>query len=192
MQDDGMISPYHPSQTKLNGSIQLLLSQYNDIIYDQGADVMYMDCNTLVNTLRIHKSIEGDFIKYARAKSKRYRELGKFALFDTYDTTINHIIKYTKNEKIPFKAINVQYLQNLELYFRYKGLSTNSISVYMRNIRAIFNDAIDEIGGGDNELDSDGPEESGGIAFEDLIDGTDEDDSDGDSDGGGIPFEDLF
>ena len=144
MGDGGIVKNSYPSHSKLNTSLQLLISQYNDIIYELGSEVMYMDCNSLVNLIRSHTKIGGDFIKYTRNKIKRYRKLDKFALAETYNVTIDHLLIFTGSDSIPFKAINVSFLESLELYFRYKGLSTNTISVYMRNIRAIFNDAIDE------------------------------------------------
>ena len=43
-----------------------------------------------------------------------------------------------------FENIDLQYIQNLDAFWEKQGLTPNSRAVYFRNIRAVFNDAIDD------------------------------------------------
>jgi integrase/recombinase XerD len=90
-----------------------------------------------------------------------------FKKYDTESTTsfINHLIEKLKNEnrlssassyrdtrnrltefksKIIFQDINLRFLEDFENHLRDKGNSINSIGIYMRTLRAIFNKAVSE------------------------------------------------
>lgn len=61
-----------------------------------------------------------------------------------YNTTCNWIKKYTNNKPIEFKDINVGWLKLFENYLSNEGVKTNAIWVYMKCLRAIFNNEIDK------------------------------------------------
>ena len=60
---------------------------------------------------------------------------------EIYTYTLRKLQKYT-NEKLFFEDINFAWLQSFEKHLQKKGNSVNTISINLRNIRSVFNDAI--------------------------------------------------
>jgi integrase len=60
-----------------------------------------------------------------------------------YEYTLQLIEKYSPGE-LRFSDITVKFLRDLELWMIDKGMKINTISIHMRNIRAVFNMAIDD------------------------------------------------
>jgi len=62
---------------------------------------------------------------------------------ETYELTLKKILKYY-DHSLSFQEINLAWVRNFESTLIKEGLSINTISIYLRNIRTIFNNAIDE------------------------------------------------
>ncbi|NLO01457.1 MAG: site-specific integrase [Bacteroidales bacterium] len=60
-----------------------------------------------------------------------------------YQVTLDMIEKYSPGE-LRFSDITVKFLRDLELYLNDNGSSINNTSLHMRNIRSVFNMAIDD------------------------------------------------
>ena len=61
---------------------------------------------------------------------------------ELYSHTLRKLQQYA-SESLFFEDINLLWLQNYEKYLQQKGNSVNTISIALRNIRAVFNNAID-------------------------------------------------
>jgi len=61
---------------------------------------------------------------------------------DIYNNTLRKLRQYTTESPF-FEDINLAWLQDFEKYLQHKGNSVNTISIDFRNIRAVFNNAID-------------------------------------------------
>lgn len=59
-----------------------------------------------------------------------------------YKDTMNSFFKFAKNDKLMFRELNVEMLDKYETYLRSKGSKDGGIGVRMRELRALFNDAI--------------------------------------------------
>ena len=68
---------------------------------------------------------------------------GNLRTKEIYLYTINKIKKYDDIESLTFEDINLQWLKVLQQKMSDEGLSINAQSIHFRNIRAVFNDAID-------------------------------------------------
>ena len=55
-----------------------------------------------------------------------------------------NVFKKEIDLEIPFEDIDYSFLKNLEIQFLSRGVKTNSIGVYMRNLRVIYNLAINK------------------------------------------------
>jgi len=66
----------------------------------------------------------------------------RFGTAQVYKDTRNRINEF--NEKTKFEDINTKYLQKFESYLINKGNSVNSISIYLRTLRATYNKASAE------------------------------------------------
>lgn len=61
-----------------------------------------------------------------------------------YTGCYNSLLKFTGNLDIPFTDIDVSWLKRYELYLRERGNSDNTIGIRMRELRAVYNKAIED------------------------------------------------
>lgn len=86
-----------------------------------------------------------DCFKLAIAENK---SLGRLGNADNYQNSLNSLKKFIesqsnkKDQKLLFSEITTEWLQRYEEFMKGKGKSTTTISMYVRALRAIFNNAI--------------------------------------------------
>lgn len=61
---------------------------------------------------------------------------------ECYRNSLNRIREFTRDRKITFQDIDLNFLERFESHFRNKGNNANSISIYLRTLRAVYNRAI--------------------------------------------------
>lgn len=61
---------------------------------------------------------------------------------DIYTTTINKITEFDRT--CTFDTMNIDWLRRFERWMKDSGMKTNAYAIHLRNIRAVFNYAIDE------------------------------------------------
>lgn len=61
-----------------------------------------------------------------------------------YTGCYNSLLKFTGNLDIPFTDIDVSWLKRYELYLRERGNSDNTVGIRMREMRAVYNKAIED------------------------------------------------
>ena len=77
--------------------------------------------------------------------SKRKEAAKRASTYLSYDSAINRMKTYDPLICMrTFEDIDEAYLRKMDEAWEKDGLTTNSRAVYMRNIRAVFNDAIDD------------------------------------------------
>lgn len=80
-----------------------------------------------------------NFTKKLIAEFKKSNRLGNATV---YEMALSFLKKHNDDKDVSFQQINYQFLKKLETAHIVAGNSTNSLSVYLRTIRAIFNRAI--------------------------------------------------
>ena len=88
------------------------------------------------------ETTQGNFLEYYLA---RMEKIDKRKTRLSNDTTIKKMMQYDPllADKT-FEDIDVQYIEELDAFWANQGLAVNSRAVYFRNIRAVFNRAIDD------------------------------------------------
>lgn len=84
------------------------------------------------DNVKVFTDYLNDFMKEKRTKSTQI----------VYRTTLNKIKSFDPNAT--FETMDRHWLERFEAHLRSEGCSTNYISIQLRNIRAVFNFAIDE------------------------------------------------
>lgn len=154
-------TPYYVGKDKLNNKYEIkdntaikVANQYADKFRDEimllGRKIDRMDVHQVAEYLRKEKGEEIDFFKFATDQIAKLTERGKIKTAATYRTTINNLRKFSKRKKLPVVSINKAFLENFEDWLRKQGgrddgtpMSNTSINLYMRNIRAIFNNCME-------------------------------------------------
>ncbi len=75
---------------------------------------------------------------------KKQKEMGKIRTAETYISAINSFVAFSEGKDISLKSIDSDVLQQYEAYLKAKDASLNTISFYMRALRAIYNRAVEK------------------------------------------------
>jgi integrase len=75
---------------------------------------------------------------------KRLQEKGKIRTSKIYEATLDRLEEFTRLAETPFEDIDRRFLEDFETFLLLRGNTTNGINLHMRNIRALFNRAIDD------------------------------------------------
>jgi len=84
------------------------------------------------------------FLQYGWRVVEQLKQLNKHGNADIYRDALNGLVIHSKKQSIEFKELTYEFLQQVENNMIKAGLMVNSISVYFRTIRAIYNKAIKE------------------------------------------------
>jgi integrase len=81
-------------------------------------------------------------LEYWEEKVQDLNLAGRTGNAKAYQDTKNSFFRFCKNQKILFREITVEVLDKYETYLRATGSNDGGIGVRMRELRALFNDAI--------------------------------------------------
>lgn len=84
------------------------------------------------------------FLSFARNLVGQLKQIGKQCTADTYTTTINSFARFRSEQDVPLDDMDSDLMTAYETYLKSIGICPNSISFYMRNLRAIYNRAVDK------------------------------------------------
>ena len=82
------------------------------------------------------------FILFARNESRRMFDVGRFRTSETYKTSINSFTSFLGGADLLFEDMSQQLIFDYQSYLKSQGCVKNTISFYMRTLRAIYNRAI--------------------------------------------------
>lgn len=88
-------------------------------------------------------SIAG-FISFCRLRINKCREIGRASAADHYASTLNSFVRFYGDGELPFDEIDSGLLSRYESFLKESGLCPNTVSYYMRKLRALYNDAVEE------------------------------------------------
>lgn len=71
------------------------------------------------------------------------KSIGKIRTSETYTTTLNSFIRFQEGEDVPLNEIDSTLIIAYETYLRNEDICPNSSSFYLRNLRAVYNRAVE-------------------------------------------------
>ena len=71
------------------------------------------------------------------------RESGNFGTAHIYRSSLSAILAFHGSDKLPFRKVSQEFLKSFESYLRGRNCSWNTVSTYMRTLRAVYNRAVD-------------------------------------------------
>lgn len=86
---------------------------------------------------------EVGYISYARKLIAELKKIGKTRMADHYTTAINRFIRFNGEREVTFADFNSSLMERFECHLKENKICKNSISYYMRNLRAIYNKAVE-------------------------------------------------
>lgn len=91
-----------------------------------------------------HKLQGQTIFKFTLGVITRLRELRKDRCVETYTTTLKSFMRFRDGEDLLLTDITSDLILTYEAYLKYNGISMNTISFYMRILRAIYNRAVEQ------------------------------------------------
>jgi len=88
------------------------------------------------------KTDEGTLLGYTESLAEAMEKRGQYRTAAAYRTVTRGLVKYNNGEDVPLKHINACLMKDFEIHLKDNGRLPNTISYYMRNLRAIYNKAV--------------------------------------------------
>ncbi|MBK8143872.1 MAG: site-specific integrase [Bacteroidetes bacterium] len=129
----------HPHFKLLNSKIATQnLKMQERILLLEKSDKVYSLSEVAGTTKKAEKVT---FNEFGKQVVENYTKSGKIGSAIAYQTAINKITSYCLHE-IHFEAMDYTFLKKVEQCMSQEGMKINAIASYMRQIRAIYNQAI--------------------------------------------------
>lgn len=108
--------------------------EYSDMSYDSD-DIIAMYSTPMPTD---------GFILFTKDLIRQLRTIGKERTAERYVTVLNSFSRFRNDSDVSLNDVDSNLMISYESFLKHKGLSQNSISFYMRNLRAIYNRAVEK------------------------------------------------
>lgn len=115
------------------------LEQIIDCLDNSGREY---SVDEIVEQYLISPTVAG-FISFTRKLIAESRMMGKTSAAEHYSTALNSFIRFHGNEDIPFDNFDSSLMIGYESYLKELNITPNTISFYMRKLRAVYNRAVE-------------------------------------------------
>ncbi|MFR9650094.1 MAG: site-specific integrase [Rikenellaceae bacterium] len=127
----------------ISARITLEESRLNSIVTTLKRRCTPYSADTITSTFG--KRTNGVTLKsFMQLTISRLIQLQQYRTSETYRTALNSFMRFRDNEDISLADINSGLMLDYEIYLKRHGVSMNSISFYMRILRAVYNRAVDD------------------------------------------------
>lgn len=93
--------------------------------------------------MRFQNRQEQSFNDYIRQQIARLKRLGKIRTSETYTAALQSFSGFMNDHEVLFDQLNTDLLAEYEAYLKGRGNSPNTISFYMRILKAVYNRAVE-------------------------------------------------
>lgn len=84
------------------------------------------------------------FFGFMRGVMDRLKEMNKFSTMVNYAMTLNSFARFRQNEDLAPDEIDADMMMRYEAYLAARGVRKNTVSFYMRILRAVYNRAVEQ------------------------------------------------
>ena len=84
--------------------------------------------------------------EYVRELTQRLYKNGKYRSAEIYTCTLRSFMRFRKEKDLLISQLDSLIMEDYESYLRKSGLTLNTISFYMKRLRAIYNKALEQYG----------------------------------------------
>ncbi|MFR9507797.1 MAG: site-specific integrase [Rikenellaceae bacterium] len=92
----------------------------------------------------VEKQLKGiALFDFMQSTIARLIELRKLRTSETYKTTLNSFMRFREGEDLLLTDLSSDMMISYEAYLKYENVSMNTISFYMRILRAVYNRAVE-------------------------------------------------
>lgn len=128
---------------KISCNIKLDIERFNRIVGLMERDKLDFASDDVISVL-FPKDPESYLFLFMRNVIAGLKDIGKIRTSETYTSALNSFRKFRNNEDIALDDIDSDVMIAYEAYLKACGLSPNSSSFYIRNLRAVYNRAVEK------------------------------------------------
>lgn len=114
--------------------LRKIVSQFEQTLSGYSAD------DIIAEFLRL--SAQNSLDRYLRDTVTHLRILGRTRTAETYISSLNSFMRFTGGEDVPLDGMTPFLMQQYEAWLKSSDASLNTISFYMRKLRAVYNRAV--------------------------------------------------
>lgn len=143
---DGKIISSHANASFINAKLKELTLSYELAILKLDAKFIEGLTTKQIKQILVGEDISDvDFYGYAKRRIQELKDAGRTGTANSYSDSVERLKEFTKTEWLPFNQMDKKFLENFVTHKKKEGKSINSIGVYLRSIRALYNDAIEDL-----------------------------------------------
>lgn len=136
-------SPRKSELKAIENEIKCDIMQIQDIYRD------YIESGEIVRLVRVANSFylqrrSHSFVDFIYDTIDHLTIINRHGTAQSYTSALKSFMNFRKNVNIDFADIDSNLIQRYEAYLINRGVSPNTISFYMRNLRAIYNRAVEK------------------------------------------------
>ena len=87
---------------------------------------------------------ESSFFSFMHGVIAQLRQLGKVRTSETYVATLRSFLAFREDADVPIDGISSDLMLLYEAWLKEKGVTMNTVSFYMRILRAVYNRAVEK------------------------------------------------
>ncbi len=88
--------------------------------------------------------MQNNMLEFVNSVVEKKKRQDKMRIAETYTSAIKSFIRFHKGRDIDICLINSDLMIDYEVWLRKQGVCANTSSFYMRNLRALYNKAVEE------------------------------------------------
>lgn len=97
-----------------------------------------------VITMFHRQTKESSLFTFMHGVIAQLKQLGKIRTSETYTATLKSFMAFRENQDVPIDGISSDMMLLYEAHLKARDVSMNTISFYMRNLRAVYNRAVEK------------------------------------------------
>lgn len=137
-------SPRYEQLSLIRFNVEWELRRINSIIRDTVVDGSQLCVDDVISRFLLCDDIKQSVFNFIRTQIMHKQKLGKIRSSETYKSTLNNFMHFRKGVDLPFNMIDSELLELYEAQMRYRGLSRNTTSFYMRILRTNYKMAVEK------------------------------------------------
>ena len=98
----------------------------------------------ILNYYQQNKTCKNSFFEFAQKEISRLRLLGRKNTAKNHEAALHSFKKYRQGKDIDFTDINSETIEEYEAFLKSRGNCRNTTSFYIRNLRSIYHQAIEQ------------------------------------------------
>lgn len=144
-----MVLPSFSGHEPINSKIISTRNKLKKILLLAELNESSIDLEEVFNKLKptanhVNKAVSQSIIKYGKAQIELLNKSGNVGNAMVYNNSINKLREYAGTDHLSFTAFTYQKVVDFNAYMLSSGIKVNTVSLYLRTIRAIYNRAIKE------------------------------------------------